>query len=102
MSLKAIDQLFVSSHCIDIVKEQQQQNGPNQADREEIDRRQSAPKAVGDQSCSEISTVDRRRQEREAIPSWNRRVEGDPEISEIDGAVDEEVAVPAIGEGDCW
>ena len=98
----SIDILRASIHREDIQKrKQQQQYGSNQADGEEIDRRQSAPKAVGDESGAEIGAVDRRRQECAAIPTRNRGVEGDPAISEIDGAADAEAAVPAIGEGDC-
>ena len=97
----SIDRRFTCLHLAERKAASNSHNGSNQADRQEIDRRQSAQEAVGDQSRPEISAVDRRRQEREAIPSRNCRTERDPTISEIDGAVDAQVAVPAIGERDC-
>ena len=97
----SIDRRFTCLHLAERKAASNSHNGPHQADGEEIDRRQSAQEAVGDQSCPEISAVDRRRQEREAIPSRNRRPAGDSTIPEIDGAAHEEAAVPAIGEGDC-
>ena len=77
------------------------QNGENQANCQEINRRQSTEKAIGDQSGPQIGSINGRGQECEAIPSRNRGFARDPKIPEIDGAVDAEAAVPAIGKRDC-
>ncbi|CAG7895613.1 unnamed protein product, partial [Brassica rapa] len=56
--------------------------GSYQANRQEINRRQSPEEAARDQSGEEISSGHRRSEEAAQVPSRNGGVEGDPEVPE--------------------
>ncbi|KAL5976000.1 hypothetical protein ACLOJK_020330 [Asimina triloba] len=76
-------------------------NGPYEADRQEIYRRESPAQAAGDEGGQEVCSGHRRCEEAAPFQARDGGAAGDQEVSEEHGAADKEAAVPEAGEGDC-
>ena len=77
------------------------QHGAYEANRPQVDRRQSPSQAIGYQGCKEVCPSYRRSEEAPQIQAWHRCPQGDQEVPEVHRAADPEAALPETGQGNC-
>jgi hypothetical protein len=75
-------------------------DGPHEADGAQVDGRQGAAEAAGDEGGAQVGAGHGGREEAAPVPPGHRGAAGDPQVPEEHGAADPEAAVPAAGAGD--
>jgi hypothetical protein len=75
-------------------------DGPHEADGAQVDGRQGAAEAAGDEGGAQVGAGDGRREEAAPLPPGHRRAARDPQVPEEHGVADPQAPVPASGPRD--